>query len=422
MQAIRIQYFLCFAVMGSILPYLSVLLQDGKGLGKVQIGDITSLTGWAVLLGPVVMTFLADVRLESKHLLMLAFFGSGAGLLGLWWAEGFWLIFLAFGVHSLLAMPILQLQDGLNFSVQQQRRERGRRAVPYHRVRVFGTYGFIVPALLLYLWLRQDVSANVTLLVAAGFCAIGIGNALWLPAVHVDRFNGTAGPPADIPDIQAANHTTSVNGQSPTRRNAPRLPTLDAAKALLEPHMLIFALAMWLCHLAAAAYYSFYPVYLTETIGIGKEWVGLIADLGVAVEVFFMLGFGFLVRRLGLRTLMAVGAGSMALRLVLLFAWPNVWVAVGTQLLHGLTVLTIHVGPPVYINERAGVGYRSSMQGLYAMLVYGTGRIIGSIVAGHLAAWSLLAMFGVAAALCLIASGMFALAFNDRTVRLHEAV
>ena len=63
---------------------------------------------------------------------------------------------------------------------------------------------------------------------------------------------------------------------------------------VLEPHVLVFCIAMALVHMAAASYYQLYPLHLTDNLGIGKQWVGLIANIGVVVEIAFMLGFGWL--------------------------------------------------------------------------------------------------------------------------------
>lgn len=452
MRAVRAQYFLAFAVQGSLLPYLSVLLAE-KGLGDAQIGDVTSLTGLAILFGPVTLTLLADLRLESRRLLALAFAGAGAMLLALLWAEAFWSIMLVFGIYAVLALPILQVQDGLNFALQQQRRDRGDEPVPYHRIRVWGTIGFIVPALVLYAWLQAGAPVSVTLIVAAVFAGLGLINARWLPAVHSSGA-GTGPPPPDAAEptdengrfaegasegsaltkadasSEGASEAADTAGSAGSRpRRAARvagwarqLPTLAAARAMLAPPTLAFLGAMWLCHLAAAGYYTFYPIYLTRQVGIGEQWLGLIANIGVTVEIGFVLAFGVLVSRLGLPVLMALAAMGTALRLGLLFAWPNVWVAVGTQLLHGLTVLLIHIGPPVYLNQRAAAGYRSSIQGLYAMLIYGTGRIVGNLLAGRVAEWNLLAVFGFAAVLCVVAAGMFAFVFSDHGSTAREAI
>lgn len=382
-RAIKGQFFFAFAVMGSLLPYLPVYLAD-RGLSDPQIGWVLGVGGLAILLTPALMTLLADAHLENRTLLAGAFALAGLALLWLLAARGFWFILAAYGLVALAIAPLSPLQDGVYFRRQQ------RGPTPnYHRVRVYGTVGFIVPSLLLYVWLSYDVGTGVTLLAAIITCILGTLNALRLPRLRI--------PPAAAPGPRT------------------RLPTLAAARLMLRPRVLTFCLAMWLIHLAIAGYYSFYPLYLTRQIGLDTRWIGLIANLGVTVEVAFMLGFGLLVRRIGLRGLMAAGAAAMALRFALLALAPNVYVAVGTQALHGLMVLVVWVGPPIYLNARAGDAYRSSIQGLFAMLVMGSGRMIGNALAGYVAHESLLAVFACSAGLCLLAVPLLFLALREPT-------
>ncbi|MEM9883354.1 MAG: MFS transporter [Planctomycetota bacterium] len=391
MGAIKRQYFLSFAVMGAVLPYLSVFLSQ-RGLGMSQIGVVLSLTGLGIVMSPVLSTALADTRVSGRVLLGVLLAATGGSLAWLSGVSGFWTLLWVHGLFALAFAPITALQDGLYFERRAAREVAGRLSPAYHMVRVYGTFGFIVPSLGLYFLLRAGTVDTGAAIAAAAVCAgVGVANAFSLPGREVG--------------VQEED----VDGLS-----RKRLPTLAAAKALAEPHALVFCLAMLLLHLAIAAYYGFYPVYLTERIGIGAEWVGLIANLGVVIEIGFMLGFGWLVARLGLRGLMVAGALCMAGRFALLGFAPTVAVAVGTQVLHGVMVLVVHVAPPIYLDGRADPTYRHSIQGLYAVAVYGTGRIVGNLAGGWVAEASLTAVFVWSAGLSVAAAGLFGFAFGDR--------
>ena len=98
--------------------------------------------------------------------------------------------------------------------------------------------------------------------------------------------------------------------------------------------------------------------------------------------------------------------------------WRSHLVAVGTQLLHGLTVLALFVLPPLYLNHRAEPAFRNSMQGLYAMLVFGSGRIVGNIFAGQVSTMfdgDILKVFGIATGIAAGAFVLHALFFRDRS-------
>jgi PPP family 3-phenylpropionic acid transporter len=232
---------------------------------------------------------------------------------------------------------------------------------------------------------RPLTGAVVTCGVAC--CLIGAANALRLPRRSA----------ADAPE-----------------RPASGLPTGAAARAIFgEPHVLVFCVAMFLVHAASQAYYQFYPLHLTDRAGIDKRFVGLIANVGVVVEIFFMLGFGRLVRRLTLRRVMYLGAGAIGLRMLLLAVFVHPIVAVGVQLLHGMTVLVVHVAPPIFLDARADDRYRNSIQGLYAMAFAGAGKVVGAWGAGRVAEHSLAWAFGGAGAICAVAVVLFYCAFHE---------
>lgn len=116
-----------------------------------------------------------------------------------------------------------------------------------------------------------------------------------------------------------------------------------------------------------------------------------------------MAAVGWMLRGLGLKRLMILGLLLMVLRFVLLGLWPSQPMAVWTQVLHGMTVIAIYVLPPSYLNALAGDHFRSSIQGLYAMAVFGPSRIAGNVLGGVAADVSLPLMFIVCAATTLAA-------------------
>ncbi|MEM8739268.1 MAG: MFS transporter [Planctomycetota bacterium] len=404
MNPIKRQFFFSFTVMGSVLPYLPVFLAH-RGLSMQEIGAVMSVTGLGIMASPVLTTLLADWRVQSRTLLTAVFAVSAASLAWLAGARGFGLLMLAHGAFAIAFAPATALQDGLYFQRAAELRQAATRAasphpavVPaYHSIRVFGTLGFILPSLLLYGLLWWGIDTTAAILCAAACALAGLLNTFTLPRVK---------------------QNDSGQGQRPAPRTA--LPTVAAARAMLEPRVLVFCFALLLLHLAITAYYSFYPVYLTQTVDIPARWIGLISTLGVVIEIGFILGFGVMLRWWGLRRLMAFGALCMAARFGLLGLVPTPSLAVGTQAFHGIMVAVVHVAPPIYLNHRARDAFRSSIQGLFAMAVMGTGRIAGNLIGGAVAQTSLTAVFLYAAVLALFATALFAFAFHDRLDDLAE--
>lgn len=392
MRAVRLQYFLAFAAIGSLLPYISVYFLR-NGLSKSQIGTVLAVASLAIILSPALATLLADLRIDARRVLAGCFLLSGMLLIGVWAAAGFWPILIFWGLYALASVPLLPLQDGINFAIQQQRLEQNRPAEPYHRVRVWGTVGFILPSLLLFFFLRYGASIGMIMASGMLFCFAGLINSFFLPD----------------PQIRSRPHPADALS------DADRLPTVAAFAALLRPPMFVFCAAMFLLHMSAAAYYGFYPIYLTEQVGIDEQWIGLIAQIGVVIEIFFMLSFGRLTRRLGFKGVMILGVSGIAARMVLLAAWPTALIAVGTQVFHGIQVLGMQVVPPVFLNRFAEEKFRHSMQGLYTILIVGIARLVGGQLSGIVAERNLLWAFWGAAALSALAGVLILFAFFEQT-------
>lgn len=407
MRALQRQFFFTFGVMGSVLAYLPLFLDARLG-SMSQVGLVMSTTGLAVILTPVIMTALADTKLQSRTLIAVMFAVSSVACFWQSASHSFVGLFVSHAVFAFAIWPITSLQDGLVFAEARQAEGAGRAATPYHRVRVFGTIGFAIPLGLLYLLLRDTpvlaflptVDVGVALVLGGVVCALGAVNALTLPHVALGQ-------------ARLARYSRSVEssdgqagGQAGGRARAAvkrGVPTFAAARVLFSGAGVVFCVCLFLAHCGNSAYYAFYPLYLTQTVGFDERWVGPITMLGVVLELGVMTSVGLMSAKLGLKWLLVAGLSVMALRFALLGLWPVQHVAVWTQVLHGITVVAIYVVPPIYLNALAGDHFRSSIQGLYAMTVFGPSRIVGNIVGGELSDIDLPLMFNLIAATTLLA-------------------
>ena len=391
MKPVKLQYFLAFAVMGAIMPFLAVYLKEDQGLTETQIGYVAAAASVAVLITPVAITLLADTRLDPRRLIAACYLLSGSFLALLAFAEGFRPTLLLFGLHSLAFVAIVPLQDGVNFSIQRKREEAGLPLSPYHQVRVWGTIGFIVPSAIIFLLIERGHTTTIILTIAIAFSLLGILNCRFLPDPRAHRDK-----PARPPDAKAWG-----------------LPTLGAARALFSGNVLVFCIGMTFVHAASSAYFAFYPLYLTEEVGIDRKWVGLIFNIGVVIEIVFILALGYLIRKVGLRNLILIGTFCMAARTALLAWQPTVSIAIVGQVFHGLIIIALYVAPVMYINRQAADRFRNSIQGLYTMTVVGGSRIVGSILSGHLAQSGLILLFVVATVMSVITLILFLIAFRE---------
>ena len=387
MRMMKAQYFLSFGVLGAWVPIISVWFRE-QSLTLSQIGSIYAAAGVALALTPVLMTLIADTKVDPRHLLSLLLVLGGVTFLGVWavGSKGYAAILAAWGLHNISYAAVLPLQDGINFAVHERRKERGEKTEPYHRVRIWGTFGYIVPSAILYALLKLGYPVSAFFPIGAACAFASAAAALFLPA----------------PGVGARYSQCS------------KLPTGQALGAMMRPPVRVFCVAMLMASMASTVFHTYYPVYLKERVGLPEHWVGPISASGSIIEIPFVIGFGWLAANLGYRRMMLVGAGAMVLRFVLLFAVPTPPVAIGTQLLHGLMVMVIVMAPPVFLNRHAGEGFRNSMQGVYALIVVGTGRVLGNYLAGTIASrFTVTGVFAWSAILCALALALIWVAFYE---------
>ena len=188
-------------------------------------------------------------------------------------------------------------------------------------------------------------------------------------------------------------------------------------KTLFGPGTRVFCIALFLAFMSAITYYNLFPHYLRDVAGVPEGSIGLVFNLGVVLEVFFMMGFGPLRRRLRLKGVLVLGILAMVTRMTLLATFPSVWTALAVQVLHGMEALALYVVPVMYIDRLAGDGFRSSIQGVYMMTVLACSRMLGALVSGWIGEANLIAAFYFAAAVSSVALLVLVFLFKPIPVR-----
>lgn len=384
MNDVRTQYFLSYGVIGTTMPFASVFFRQ-CGFTDAQVAYAWAIWSAAFVLAPVLITLAADTRVDPRRLMVFGLTVSALTLALLGVVRGIGVIYLVWVVHCLASLPLLGLQDGICFSLQQRQRERGETVVPFHKLRVWGTLGFMLPSVVIFFLLRNGMTVRGAIVSGAAFAL--------LAAIQATQL-----------------HDPRPAGRSAAQLGPRRLPTLGALAAFAKPLLLVFCLCIFLSQMASTIYATFYPIYLTNQAHIPAEWVGLVSNIGVTVEIVFVWGCGWLMARFGIRGLLLAGLAGVAVRMSLLALWRNPFVGIATQFIHGLQVVSLGIMPQTFIDQQATDQYRHSMQGVFVML-NGFGRVAGTLSVSFVAAYGSQAIFGYAAGLAALAGVLAAFAF-----------
>lgn len=360
--------------MGSLVPLLSVYLRADKGFSPFHVGLSGALMSVAMVISPVLITLLADKRIDTRRILAVAFSITAGVLVAIYFSSSVTITLILFLFYGMGFVAMLPLQDGFYFSYAEQCRLSAKPVSAYPLVRVWGTTGFIVPSLLLYGLIEFfEFPSSVIVPCAVMFCLLSMVNSFRLPQVKAE----------ELDDL----------GEDAGSGKKGGLPTVAALKVLISPEARVLSIGLVLAFAATTAYYGYISLYYAEVIGIKQSHIGLYLSIGVVLEIGFTLMMPFLQRWIRLKGILIAGLFFMGLRMLLLAAYPTIWTVVITQFGHGLEALALYVVPVMFFNRLAGNEFRNSIQGVYTMMVGGCSRVMGGLMAGVVAGSGLTTLF-----------------------------
>lgn len=375
MRALQFQYFFSYGIIGSIAPLLTVFLKDDKGLSPPQVGMALAMVSSSTLITPLLITLLADTKLQTRRILAVAYALTGTALWLLLGSPNLGITFILMAAYGLSSVAIFPVQDGLYFSTARQQEQHGNTALPYPKVRLWGTVGYLAPTVLLWWFLQGATDVRPAVYTALGFALASVLGALFgLPPVK---------PP-------------------PREKGARKVPTFEALRLMTRRDLRWLCTGLGLTAAAGVTYHSFFPIYLRDHLHLPRHLIPVIINFGVACEILVTLLMPRLLKLVGEKGIIMIGLGWSIVRMATLALLPHPATAVLVQLGHGLEILALYVMVPILLNRHAGDHFRNSMQGAFSMFMGGS-RLIGALIAGQAVNYNMFYALGGAAALALIA-------------------
>ncbi|MBC54326.1 MAG: MFS transporter [Gammaproteobacteria bacterium] len=364
---LSIMMFLQFFVWGAFFvtmgSYLLSVFQGESGINSI-IGQAYATHNWAALLAPLFVGLLADRYFNAER---LNAFCQLAGAALLWYAASvsdpavfIWVMF----VYFMLYMPTLALTNAIAFSnIDSPERQ-------FPAIRVWGTIGWIVsgfvvaqtilgwvqiPLLQMITGVDNTQASNVPLKMAAIVSFLYGLYSLTLPAT----------PP------QAKGERFSLS----------KTFGLDAIKLMAERNFFIFALSSFLISIPLAFYYARTNDFVAA-MAFGEQSASFMA-IGQMSEVLFMLLVPFFLIRFGVKWMLVVAMGAWALRYLVFASFPeSAALLIFGIALHGICYDFFFVTGQLYVDRKAPAPIRASAQGLFALLTYGAGMLMGNYLLG----------------------------------------
>jgi MFS transporter, PPP family, 3-phenylpropionic acid transporter len=361
-------YFAYFGILGLIVPYLSVFL-DGRHYSSMEIGEILAIFTATKIIGPTLWAMLADKSGKQLSIIQL---GSGLALVSftlLFWMEGYWPVTFSLALFSLFWTAILpQLEVMTMTSIR-------RSAKIYARIRLWGSVGFIVLAVLAGKVIEQFSSE--------AFTYIG-----WL--------------------ILLALFISSILLKQPRAVYKKSREDSSLLSKLLLPSFILFFISGLLLQISFGPYYSFFALFLRD-LAYPSYAVGLFISLGVLAEIGVFFIAGRLYQLFGVRILISFSLFVTAVRWYITgnFA-DNVYFLFIAQVIHAASFGLYHSASIQFVQQHFQTNQQNRGQAIYIAGVYGIGGAIGAYVSGYLwkDGFGAVQSFEFAAITCLIAGGL----------------
>jgi len=164
----------------------------------------------------------------------------------------------------------------------------------------------------------------------------------------------------------------------------------DAAKAEKQSFMDIFknksvVFLLLFCLMMSVAFSfnsTFIGVYI-KNMHYSSFYIGLAMCISAASEVPILLCIQRRYVKFGAINILIFSGFMMGLRMLILFFASNIAMVLLSQVLQGVTYMTLHYSTIMFMNEHAPWNMKSTSQSLLAVFQAGFGSILGSIGGGY---------------------------------------
>ena len=389
---LSVMMFLQFFVWGAWFVTLGTHLGE-LGFSGTQIGYAYLMNNIGAIISPFFVGMIADRYFSSQNVMGVLHLLGAAVMYFTASSTSVGALILGLLLYNLTYMPTLALVNAVSF------KQMNSPDAQFPKVRVWGTIGWIAAGLTItYIQLNflPNMEKSEIPMKIAGITSV-------LLALYSFTLPNT--PPQNV-------------GREVTAGEVLGLKTLRLMK---EGSFAVFVLCSLLISIPLAFYYNFTNVFLND---LGAKGAAAKQSLGQMSEVGFMILMPWFIARLGVKKTLLIGMLAWVVR-YFLFAHGNLrryeWMLYAGILLHGVCYDFFFVTGQIYVDKKAPKEIRASAQGFIALITYGIGIGLGSIVSGRVVDaftsggvkdW--MTIWLIPGAFALVISVLFALAFKEK--------
>ena len=321
-----------FFAAGAFMSYWPVWLRD-RGISDTEIGTLFMSRQIVTVIATLSVGWVAHRLGGPRGVIVALGIASIAAMGAFQVSHSFLAIFVVTMLWGFLWSPPMPLYDGVLVT------ETKKHGLDYARVRMWSSVAFIFGTFLAGIAVDRYGPPWV-LYVGLGSIVLLAPFALLLPP--------------------AAPRAAAAHGHAPFR----------VSELLRQPPFLLFLLACGLCQASHSVLYSF-GTLTWRGAGIDDVTISALWAESVAIEIVLMLFGGWLLKRLGVCGLIALGLGAGMVRWTAMAFTTELWALVLLQALHSCTFAACHLGAMAFLQRALPANGAAIGQSLYYAL--GTG-------------------------------------------------
>jgi len=359
---LSIFYFFYFAVLGALVPYWGLFLQN-RGFSAIEIGQLMAILMATKIVAPNIWGWLGDHLGHRMMIVRVASLLSMIVFAAMYYSDGFWAIALVMILYSFFWNASLPQFEAVTFTYLKEKVAR------YARIRAWGSVGFIVTVVVLGVLVDAMGTEVVLSVVMLIFISI------WLSSL-------------------------TVRDPAPEAHSEQQLSLWAVMR---KPAILAFFAAVFLMQMSHGPYYAFYSIFM-EGHGYSKTLIGQLWALGVLAEVGLFIIMHQLLERWGARKVLIASLMLAAVRWLMIGYMPDsLLMLLIAQLLHAATFGTFHASAIHLVHHYFPGRLQGRGQALYSSVSFGAGGAIGALASGF--SWEVLgagASFALASGIALM--------------------
>lgn len=342
MRPAKAFYFVFFAAGACLIPFLTLYYQ-GLGLSGRQIGFLAGIVPLITMATASMWGALADATGKHHLLLLAGIAGLGLTMAAMSQATTFAALVPVVCLYAIFIAPLVPLVDNsVMAGLGDQKRE-------YGRIRVWGSYGWGLAALLVgFLIERQGLSITfvIYLILMGGLFMV----ALRLPVRTVPL------------------------GEVVTR---------GLGQLMGNGRWLLFLTVALVEGMSLGIFLNYLFLYLEE-MGTGSVIISWSLTAATISEVPVFLYSRRLLARWGAPFVLMLSLVGTVVRAFAYVFMTAPWQVLPISLLHGPTFAAMWAAGVAYADELAPPGLGATAQALFSSAVFGLGAALGAFIGGYL--------------------------------------